>query len=445
MRPPIRWRARHAVSLIETSKEMKTMFEVLKRQHVDIMRPHAPQLWEPVTPRKTYADPGMAKEAARAVANATGYVHKIGKVTETANTSWHAREVKRFALGVYELPKWDREDLDLLNRYPFHFTHLSEKRDGRLAFTENDDKGNADSQTPMLVGRYLSKFHGDLLSPEKIAALSSLCGDTGFEVILETADIVTAYINGPRSCMSKTADSFYTDIHHPVEIYGGKSDLALAILRRDGAITARAVCWPARKTYGRIYGDDVRLKSELARRGWKSGYFQSAKLNRIPIKGTFVCAYLDGEQMVRDNGEFLIIDSDGEHVADSETGLLSDYANICQGCDGSIHEENVYRSEDGAGPYCEECYHERYTSCEDCGVEAWSEDTVYIDCENMTVCDTCADSDFFRCENCSEMFRVDDAHYSDDGVDGPYCEDCLPDDETETETKTETKSEGVSI
>jgi len=65
--------------------------------------------------------------------------------------------------------------------------------------------------------------------------------------------------------------------------------------------------------------------------------------------------------------------------------------------------------------YCENCFEELFTTCDDCGELVWLDDSVFVD--NEVLCDSCADD--YYCINCNE-YRKDgklvDCDY--------YCSSC---------------------
>jgi hypothetical protein len=117
--------------------------------------------------------------------------------------------------------------------------------------------------------------------------------------------------------MCHPADN-YDSSCHPVRVYGA-GDLAIAYLEPEkGHVTARALCWPARKIFGRVYGDDGKLIPMLESAGFSAidrhskTSFNGAKLLRIEDDYGFVCPYLDDPNYgVEDDGDFLRI---GGHI-----------------------------------------------------------------------------------------------------------------------------------
>lgn len=277
--------------------------------------------------------------------------------------SWQARERERFTSGKYvalpwvSLPWFERPETAL------HFAHVSTTDGAKVAYTDDAVKGATDRQTRIKPGKYLAKFYSDVLTTEDIARLSAEFSKTYETNALSFAktqdDWEDVYTRGPSSCMSHAAHS-YAGSMHPVRVYAA-GDLELAYLERDGDITARAIVWPDKKVYTRIYGDAVRLESLLEDAGYVSGSIVGAKLLRVECRGGFVMPYIDYVSTVRDAGEHIVIDEGGYLGCDNTNGLSSD-GEICARCGCHVDGDDCRYTDDGY--YCDDCYSEEYSYCE---------------------------------------------------------------------------------
>jgi hypothetical protein len=70
--------------------------------------------------------------------------------------------------------------------------------------------------------------------------------------------------------------------------------------------------------------------------------------------------------------------------------------------------------------YCQDCYDERYASCEDCG-DVCSTDDLYG--PDNQYCRNCYSDHYTTCYSCDEEIHIDNAHCFNDH---DYCEECLP-------------------
>ncbi|MHC4093516.1 MAG: hypothetical protein ACYSVY_25130, partial [Planctomycetota bacterium] len=204
---------------------------------------------------------------------------------------WKERERSKFRSNEYKDVPWHAEgwaigsmpDLD-------HFAHVSTADPSKLAYTASEKHGEADRQTRMKPGKYLKKYFGDVLDAKEIQRWAgAFAGENeNIEVGFATDpdDIVEVYENGPRSCMSS---------QDAVRVYGA-GDLAIAYLGPQDDATARALCWPAKQVFGRIYGDGARLGQALMAMGYSEAGrtgFNGARLLLEREGSGYVCPYID--------------------------------------------------------------------------------------------------------------------------------------------------------
>jgi len=197
-------------------------------------------------------------------------------------------------------------------------------------------------------------------------------GELSFAANVE--DIVRVYENGPDSCMSQGRDNYASPVH-PVSVYGD-SDLQLAYIEapadyHDNGIMARALVWPERKIYGRVYPTPERyydsardsaraahyvMVQALEAAGYSAGRFDGAKISKIECDGGFVLPYLDGSQSVIDRGEYFEISRHGEIDATSTNGISQTGA-MCDNCEEIVRDDslNTVYTRRGEQVWCENC------------------------------------------------------------------------------------------
>lgn len=327
-----------------------------------------------------------------------------------SDVEWHQRELTRLMDGTYiQLPWIGLRASDQANggtgydgewaihhRKPeavHHFPHLSRKVPGNIAFTADADKGSADIQTVMKPGRYLKTFyHLEQGSIRSVAnALIAQYGTCELKFAHTEDEIEAVYTNGPSSCMSHKAREFGgCKGYHPVRIYGA-GDLAVAYLviksaTADGddddkdeiaqRASARTLCWPKNKLYGRIYGDTQKMEHFMQQAGYTEApdwYFEGAKmLRKLTRNGHLIMPYLDGEsKRARDDGKHIIIDSAGPincEVTGGSTDLRrseeEDDEHDDQMC--CSHCDNWYPEDDGIAVRRSPGNHVNVFICEDC-------------------------------------------------------------------------------
>jgi len=254
------------------------------------------------------------------------------------------RGVARYLVSDYPLP-WSYEPI------VDHFAHLvfeTDKATGAsvpmVAYYASPDHGEIRRTTKMKPGRYLTQFY-PALDGETVREWATKL-DKGAEIkfAVSADDIEKVYLNGPSSCMSHPADD-YDSCCHPVRVYGD-SDLQLAFLSYqdvsdDGfRASARALVWPSRKVYGRIYGDTHRMTAALKAAGYTDGSLKGAAIQRIydEDREQLVCPYIDGTLSVTDHGTHLTIG--GNIAADSTCGLIEvDQGTWCDGLEDYVNDD----------------------------------------------------------------------------------------------------------
>jgi hypothetical protein len=313
-----------------------------------------------------------------------GWFAQYGKIQPRVfaggNDNWRDREATRFATGQYQpLPWADADWFKDTATARDHFAHVSTAEPGKLAFTEDATKGAADRQTRMRPGRYLEKYFPELGSEMVRTLAAEFCARYELNQLLfaTTADdIERVYRSGPSSCMAHGLD-YYNSPIHPVRVYAA-GDLAVAYLKEGERITARVLCWPARKIYSRIYGDEERISYLLDAAGYTQGgdcCFDGAKLLREETDNGFVMPYVDWHDGAHDNGRHIILGGRGDITCESTCGV----------------------SEDG----------ERFT-CDNCGDRASADDAQHVR-HNGTWCNSCVENCTVYSEYHGEQIAEGDA------------------------------------
>lgn len=335
--------------------------------------------------------------AAFHAANLAAANGKKYRAAQVPDKDWEHREYERVWDGTYKrLPRW----------FPTviysHYAHHAKGEPGMIAYTEDATKGELDRQTRITARKYLHKLlerdqYSQVAVDEYIARWDDEYSPAPLVLSFATTpdEIEAVYCSGkpngdgqhsPTSCMSYRAANYRTGGIHPTRVYGA-GDLAVAYLMRGvGRITARAVCWPAKKRVSTIYGDAGRLGPLLDAAGYacNSDFFGARLLRMELTDGQFVAPYLDSGDSVRDNGEFLVI-GDGNIGCDNTNGR-SDEA-----VDGRLH-------------------------CEDCGDQYDDDDINYVDCLDGHYCNTCEGRLTFTCEGSDETCAVSDRVVLEDGT-----------------------------
>jgi hypothetical protein len=383
-----------------------------------------------------------AAKLARAISQGTG--RKI-QPRPFATVNWRDRELKREEDGTYTRLPWATEPwwLSALQHQPVidHYAHVSAKYPGRVAFTETENKGLADIQTPMKAGKYLQRFCTGL--PDGTianwAARFSSQFENGILQLAETReDIADVYTRGPDSCMSGKANLYRSRPIHPTEAYASPGDGAVAYMERDGRVTARVVVSRKLMQYTRVYGDYERLRPLLQKAGFKQGNMLGMRLLKIPHKGGFVMPYLDCGHQLKDRGDhFEICTADCYDYSGGDTcGMMGPWSDdddegyICSCCDDRIDGDDHY-TVDGE-VWCPSCFDANATTCDACERNTHSENASQV--LNATWCSHCVGWNAYYCDhsaqyvpsreivNTQDVGRVWRGYFNDhDGVDCRFC------------------------
>ena len=95
---------------------------------------------------------------------------------------------------------------------------------------------------------------------------------------------------------------------------------------------------------------------------------------------------------------------------------------VCNDCGDHVYETDYIYSDLTDACYCQSCYDERFTRCNECDCELEIENSRQDDNGNY-YCDDCYYERFATCRNCGNDYERDEMHYDDD-TDEYYCDDC---------------------
>ncbi len=282
--------------------------------------------------------------------------------------------------------------------------------------------------TSIRAGRYLQKFHSGSLDARTIQEWAKAAIEAAAESEVKFAttpdEIERVYLTGPNSCMSHSAHSYTSDVH-PVRVYGA-GDLAVAYIENGGKPCARALCWPEKKLYSRVYGCSSRLGAALAKLDYQPGRLYGARLLKIESGDSYIMPFIDNERVVH-AGDYFELSASGESAGRTD-GMLEDNSTSCERCGDRISDPddaNSFRGE----PWCDSCYSEHTTECEHCNEQARREDTTAVGEE--TWCDSCA-RDTTECSRCHARV-ADDSIAGQTRRGGSICQPCADEHYTQCE------------
>ncbi|CAB4138768.1 hypothetical protein UFOVP344_40 [uncultured Caudovirales phage] len=332
----------------------------------------------------------------------------------------------------------------LMEQNPAHVPHISQNNERKIAFTESMEKGRKDIQRALHAHEYLEKYLSNayrLYGPMDL--IVEAMGGYNFQLLIAStaAEMVETMIecNSSRevgSCMSHPTGDYESYPHHPFEAYALGGDLVLAYVRADGdkgTIWGRALAWPERKIYGRIYSTNAALfRKIMAANGYaarEESTLEGARLGVIRIgsedSNKIVMPYIDGSQQADWDGEELTISYDGNTAAGTTNGIsyLGEHGTECYNCGthydaemGGVYVEDV-------GDYCDHCAGNYTYWCQGTERQYDRRNEVDYQVDGSTYCQTYFDDHYFYCYDCGEDFHNDE-HCYDEPSNQSLCTSC---------------------
>lgn len=319
----------------------------------------------------------------------------ITTVSFSANYSeldtWSTRENHRARFGLYQRVPWSNREMPhyddrgninkLWTTINKHYVHMSLDRPGMIAYTASIEHGIADRQTRIAPGKYLREFWANYLTSEEILGYIHACSATGqvLHIARSVDDIRRIYGSkecGFSSCMqAKYSREYEWQKHydndsadHPCAMIYGNSDLGVAYVGDMDRVSQRAVVWPDKKQYVRIYGDGP-LVTLLFQAGYREmGKLSGARIRRIdhPLGG-FYMGYIDGSDYAYpiEDGYYTLNQSNGSTTRSVATDSLS----------GSTIDDLPDEDDEPESHYCDHCGDEPVDDsgdlCSSCADEQW--------------------------------------------------------------------------
>jgi hypothetical protein len=263
--------------------------------------------------------------------------------------------------------------------------HISQGDRTRIAYTQNEAKGQKNVQTVTSVGKYLNRHFP--LPDHTIRDLVSRHGSADtYKFVHTTAEMIYHLHRGPGSCMVWREDrGIRCDdgvTRHPYETYDPKYGWHMAVRISGDETIGRALCMTnsdGTKYFVRSYArpannggyseTDNGMENWLHEQGYvKESYWRDGE--KLAYHGTcdvFLAPYLDGgdKRVSIDAGnKWVIVDSDGEFLCDQTGGCPTDDSGDyfeCEDCGDRTAEDDGYwvgRGDDTR--VCESCQENNY-------------------------------------------------------------------------------------
>ena len=316
---------------------------------------------------ETYTEAGYnADEMENIFDTSARIVRGFWRVADNGDVSqisrpWHAREQNnatlhsavRKAMRMSRPKNWQ----ELLLQWP----HGADADPTRIAYTQNERKGEADVQTVTSLGKYL-RMHFANLPDHAIRDLVAAHSATGCEFVHTTKEMIAHLHRGPRSCMvwdsyKDPDESGSNDDSHPYECYDPKFGWHMAVRVEGGQTVGRALCidnengkyWVrSYKSTGGYSPSDEMLEAWLMEQGYnkRDGYARE-KLLYIPTCNDFLAPYIDGchqrVNVYHSQGYIQITYDEGEFECNNTDGTASQSDGVqCEDCDEYFNDGDGY-------------------------------------------------------------------------------------------------------
>jgi hypothetical protein len=293
------------------------------------------------------------------------------------------------------------------------YPHQAESDRNRLAYTQNEQKGERNLQTVTTLGKYLTRHFPQLPDHEIRNAVASYSVG-GCKVLCTTAEMIQALMDGPNSCMTNNWRGCDLD-NHPYKVYDPRLGWGLAVRIEDGEIIGRALVYETgdQKMFVRTYlrpsnadrysqADDS-LNAWLRDQGYEhAGNWDGCLMRYYEGRGDRPLApYLDGgikdvEVFTREGVKLLRVCENGEYHFESQDGSCTS--------------------------------NEDRQTCEDCGDHVDDGDGYWVNAgEDQLVCQHCCDNNYYyaysRRGNQHYIYTDNVVHVGDEAYDEDYLSD----------------------
>jgi hypothetical protein len=244
--------------------------------------------------RVGHMDAWFGEETGNVNRNDKWQVRRVAKEEK----DWRERERARYASGHHLDVPWSKDPdwIEWVKKEPQcdHFVRMSRADEECIAYIKNEEAGVIDHSTRTTPARYFKKFvpeddaKGQAMMQNWIRIWTKVKNNVDLKITKDREEIRRVYEHGPDSCMKGAPSRFFQGkgAPHPAEVYA--DDLAVAYIERNkdkkGNVTARAVVWPEKKHYQRVYGNDSALLDTLLKAdGYKVGNFDGARLLHVDV------------------------------------------------------------------------------------------------------------------------------------------------------------------
>ena len=311
------------------------------------------------------------------------------------------------------------------------------------------DVPNKDKRMKLKTGRFLSRklsLNSGFLNDQALQTLSDTINMELFGIIesdiklVNGSDITDRYRRsfGSKSCMCNDCAD-YTKMY---EYNPGRFQMLAMEFGNDQARAIVHKLDNGEYLMDRVYGSSDSICSSMEKFAVDSNWMYRREscvyYNGSPIDDYDVCIvsdldYAEGEVPFMDTLTSGRLENDRLTIFHRRSKGSSDYelestcgnlagGDTCYSCECGVHEDEVCWADDHC--YCQDCYCERFSYCEECDEDVLQEDMVHIEDKQIYVCNDCAANNYTECEDCNAWTA--NAYYIEDD-DKHVCEKCFED------------------
>jgi hypothetical protein len=380
------------------------------------------------------------------------------KLVLAKNRAWCYREFSNHTLHPAIRKALELYRPDRLHLLVLEWGHRAHSDPSRIAYTQNEAKGEANLQTVTSVGKYL-KRHFTYMPDHEIRDIAALYAGHSYEIVRTMPEMLDVLEAAPTSCMNNGNWEDRDWSLHPYNVYDPQYGWGLAYSKMGGKITGRCLVNDTDKTYVRSYNDgqsfshsNEGIEMWLRENGYtKARDWVGCKIKHIVHGSKIIAPYLDGDNKhASDRGEYLLVceEGEGDYVCESQGGYAQEYqACTCDDCGNAMDEdESTWIGENDSYRVCDRCCdyeyrfaigrrgHEYYVHS---GDATWVEDTEsyyhddYLDENGIVNCED--DGEYHHRDNCLHLTHrgvwvtmdADCAVYCEGSGEHEHTDDCV--------------------
>jgi hypothetical protein len=288
-----------------------------------------------------------------------------------------------------------------------YYLDISEDNKNQIAYSLGDKRIRTS------LGRFIRRRLGIDCETINDTELARLCAkvmggklDQIMFELLKGEDLVDAYRRsvGKTSCMTGDCADY-------TKFYGDNpKKVRLAVATRADGAQARCLVWSTSKglAYDRLYSEHEDmiefLRDKLKSWGLWNAYSEEkrATIDYMRYNDDEI-PYVDSFYYATENNGGLTLknyNSGYDYELRRTDGQLNPYS-VCCVCGCSLSDDDP-RTDDDGDSYCEDCYNDRYTQCDDCNCECLSDTITYLDRLDRYVCESCLRDDYTYCQHCED-------------------------------------------